>query len=347
MAPAGQSIELSGLKGDLLGEFSISELTVSDASARWMSAKDVKISWSFWALLRRDLIVNSLSASAISIDNKPIIMGSGEPLNLPFKSYALNAFNVPQLSLSEAVIDRDVVIQASGKVKHGQDGGALALDGRTLNATVEDSADINLKWSPEFLLSGDAKIIGESGGLISELLNLGSKEALTLDVKTSGQQDALTTTVDGRLGNRSFVTGEIKKFDDRAVITAQISPKIIPKFAKFNDMLGGDVNLAASIDGLNQKANFKADINTPKLEVDLEGKKTSKGFIFPELDIKANSPLSIFPDSPASVATLRMVGSGKLEDYISFTGQVAGDSIKYNDYALKTIAGPLSVKLRF
>ena len=345
MAPAGQSIELSGLKGDLLGEFSISELTVSDASARWMSAKDVKISWSFWALLRRDLIVNSLSASAISIDNKPIIMGSGEPLNLPFKSYALNAFNVPQLSLSEAVIDRDVVIQASGKVKHGQDGGALALDGRTLNATVEDSADINLKWSPEFLLSGDAKIIGESGGLISELLNLGSKEALTLDVKTSGQQDALTTTVDGRLGNRSFVTGEIKKFDDRAVITAQISPKIIPKFAKFNDMLGGDVNLAASIDGLNQKANFKADINTPKLEVDLEGKKTSKGFIFPELDIKANSPLSIFPDSPASVATLRMVGSGKLEDYISFTGQVAGDSIKYNDYALKTIAGPLSVKL--
>jgi len=222
MAPAGQSIELSGLKGDLLGDFSISEISVSDASARWMSAKDVKISWSFWALLRRDLIVNSLSASAISIDNKPIIMGSGEPLNLPFKSYALNAFNVPQLSLSEAVIDRDVVIQASGKVKHGQDGGALALDGRTLNATVEDSADINLKWSPEFLLSGDAKIIGESGGLISELLNLGSKEALTLDVKTSGQQDALTTIVDGRLGNRSFVTGEIKKFDDRAVITARL-----------------------------------------------------------------------------------------------------------------------------
>jgi autotransporter translocation and assembly factor TamB len=345
MAPAGQSIELSGLKGDLLGEFSISELTVSDANVRWMSAKDVKISWSFWALLRRDLIVNSLSASAVSIDNKPIIMGSGEPLNLPFKSYALNAFNIPQLSLSEAVIGRDVVIQASGKVKHGQDGGALALDGRTLNATVEDSADIDLTWSPEFLLSGDAKIIGESGGLISELLNLGSKEALTLDVKTSGQQDALTTTVDGRLGNRSFVTGEIKKFDDRAVITAQISPKIIPKFAKFNDMLGGAVNLAASIDGLNQKANFKADINTPKLEVDLAGKKTSKGFIFPELNIIANSPLSIFPDSPASVAALRMVGSGKLEDDISFTGQIAGDSLKYNDYALKTIAGPLSVKL--
>ena len=345
MAPAGQSIELSGLKGDLLGEFSISELAVSDANIRWMSAKDVKLSWSFWALLRRDLIINSLSASDVSFDNKPIIMGSDEPLNLPFKSYALNAFNIPQLSISEAVIGRDVVIQASGQVNHGHDGGALALDGKTLGAAVEDSADIDLKWSPEFLFSGDAKIIGESGGLISELLKLGSKEALTLDVKTSGQQNALTTTVDGRLGNQSFITGEIKKRDDRAVITAQISPKIIPKLAKFNDMLGGDVNLVASIDGLNQRANFKADINTPKLEVALGGKKTSKGFIFPELDITANSPLSIFPDSLASVATLRMVGSGKLEGEISFMGRVSGDTVKYNNYALKTITGPISVKL--
>ena len=346
MAPMGQSVDVTGLSGDLLGRFEIEAMTVSDASGTWMSARDVDVIWSPWPLLRRDVVIDTLSVSTAKIMRRPVLISSTEPTSITFKSYTLGAFNIPRLDLAKALTGKAVSLSAKGSAGHGEDGGQLRLNSQTLNASIEDSTVIDLHWSPQFLLSGDAKIVGEAGGLIAGLLNLGTQDTFYLDVKTSGTQKNLTTTLDGRLDTRSFLTGEIRKIGNAAEITANLSPNVIPKLASFNDILGGDVTLTASLNELSKETEISAVLVAPKLGVDLVAAKSAKGYVFPKLDVTARTPLSTFPDTPVSVETVRLNGSGALEGVITFSGRVQASSVKYDDYEVKTISGPLTFELR-
>ena len=346
IAPAGQSIEIKGMNGDLLGHFQIEKMTISDAQDTWMNVHDIDVKWSPWSLLRRDVVIDSLSVSSAQLSRRPIIVPSHEPLSVPFKSYSLENLSIPELDLAQSVFGREVSVAATGGARHGQKGGALKLDSHTLNSPVEDSAIIDLKWSPAFLLTGDAKIIGEAGGLIASFLNFGTQDTMHLDVITSGTQENLTTTLNGRLDERAFLTGEIRKIGRKADITANLSPKVIPKFESFDDILGGDIALNAAIDDLSENARITAQLIAPKLEADFIAAKSAKGYHFPKLEIIARAPLSSFPDTPASAETIRLSGSGALEDAISFSGNVQALSVKYKDYEISSIDGPLALKLQ-
>jgi len=345
IVPAGQSIELSTIEGDLLGRFTIAQLSISDSEKTWLDIKNLEVSWSPWSLLSRKVVIDNLSTSTVSIYHRPVLIASDEPLNVPFESYVLNALNIPSLSIAEDIIGRNVTLKARGKANHGPKGGAILLDGKTLDASVKDSAEIDLKWSPEFLLRGNAKIIGESGGLISSLLNLGTQDIIRLDIKTRGDQQNLTTTIDGRLGEPSFVTGEIRRTGDTAEVSAKLSPKIIPKLESFNDILGGDLNLFASVNELSKDAVITAKMTAPKFGAVFTAAKSKNGYIFPDLTVTARAPLSTFPDIPAAIDSIRLTGSGKWEGPLSFTGRIDGTSMKYDDYILSSIQGPLEIKL--
>ena len=345
MAPAGQSIEITGLQGDLLGRFEVDSVAISDADGAWMTARDVDMTWSPWSLLGKELVIDTLSVASTDVTRRPILVASDEPLNLPFESFTLDALSLPRVALAEAVIGRDVTLSATGRASHSREGGQLILDAATLNSDIRDSADIDLKWSPEFLLTGDAEIIGEAGGLISNLLNLGTQETLRMDVKTQGTQENLTTTISGHAGERAFVTGEIRKRGDSAEISAELSPEVLPKFESFANILGGDVTLDASLDKLSRDADIDARIRAPKLDIDVTAATSNKGYVFSNLTLLARTPLESFPDAPASVETVRLTGSGTYEDSIGFSGRVLATGVAYDDYNLKSVSGPVSLAL--
>lgn len=345
MAPAGHSIEIDGLRGDLFERFEIKSVTVLDAQGVWMSAKDIDMRWSPLSLLGKNVVIDALTVSSTHIIRKPILAAADEPLDLPFKSYSLGSLSLPSVSLSKALIGQDVTLTARGRASHSEGGGQLTLDARTLNTDIRDSADIDLTWSPQFLLAGNAKIIAEPNGLMAGLLKLGTPDTLRVDVKTSGTQNDLTTTLNGRLGELSFITGEIKKIGDSANVRAKVSPQILPKSESFDNLLGGDVSLTASIDNLGRKAEIDARITAPKLDVDVTAIRSTKGYAFPKLIVTARSPLSSFTEMPASLDTVSITGSGSYDSRIAFEGRVIASGLKYNDYAVKSISGPLSLTL--
>lgn len=349
MAPAGQSFDIDGISGDLLGRFEIENITVSDSQSVWMKAEDITLAWSPMALLRKKLIIDDLSVKSADVLQKPMITpaeNTDSPTEFPLKSLQLNALSLPRIFLAKDVAGRDITLRATGSANHNASGGSLTLDASTVSAGPQDSADIDLQWSPKFILKGDAKIVGESGGIISGLLNLGSDEAVYLDVDTSGSQADLTTMLSGRLGEREFLSGDIKKTADAASIALNISPETLPRFAGFTDILGGAVTVKAAISDLSDDATIDAWLTAPKLDIDLRAEKSERGYAFPKLTLTAQTPLGAFPDIPVAVYTVELTGAGALHDGVSFDGRLDARSIKYDSYSLDSLAGPLGFTLK-
>ncbi len=345
MAPAGQLIGITGMKGDLLGLFEIEQLTVSDGQGQWMRAQDIQLAWSPWAMLRRRLVIDTVSTEAVDVTRRPAIIATDEPLPIEFRSYELKAFNLGILNLSEQIVGRKVSITAAGGFSHSDAGGKLVLDGRTLDQAVTDRADINIKWSPEFLLTGKADIIGPAGGLIQNSLNLKSTEALEINLKSQGQIENITTSLNARLGSNVIATSEILKRSDSAEITAVISPSTLPGLEASSDYLGGEAKVEAIVQNLSKSPTVRAKITAPNLNGSLTANKTGEAFDISNIDMVIRDPLSQIDNSPATLQSVRITGAATYGEAISFTGRILANDIRYDSYEMRTISGPATLNL--
>lgn len=73
-------INVEGLKGDLFDDFSLSRVTVTDRDGVWLEARNVRVDWSYWALLTRRFHATDISADVIRLIRQPVLdPPSGEP----------------------------------------------------------------------------------------------------------------------------------------------------------------------------------------------------------------------------------------------------------------------------
>ena len=345
--PAGQSIAIDGLKGDLLGEFELETLTVMDANGAWLNIENVAMDWSPLSLLFGDLKIASLSADKVDVMNRPVLVSEEKDSEGGFAidSYVLDVFDFPLVTVSGAIAPQDVALRASGGFSHGSDGGKLNLNSQTLEAAPKDIADIDISWSPEFLLSGRADITSEPDGLLSSLSKLGAGQALSFSINTQGTLNELTTNLLGKIGSRDVISGRIFKENNSAKITANIAASEIPLLARFDNMLGGDVDVVATLDELSKDAIVNAQIRAPKLALDFDARQIKDGYRFDRLEADITSPLSMLDAPPAEIGRLRFSGAAELTETVSLKGQITASDLAYTDTKIKTISGPIDVSV--
>ncbi|MEO0608413.1 MAG: hypothetical protein AAFY82_09290, partial [Pseudomonadota bacterium] len=63
----GQSLEVTGLRGDILGRVRAEQLTVRDAQGVWLRAEQVDLNWSPLSLLSGYLNVDWLTAETLEL----------------------------------------------------------------------------------------------------------------------------------------------------------------------------------------------------------------------------------------------------------------------------------------
>lgn len=72
-------IDVEGVSGDILDDFRIRRVTVTDANGVWLEASDVHVDWSYWSLLLRRFHATDISAARIKVIRRPLVEPSTEP----------------------------------------------------------------------------------------------------------------------------------------------------------------------------------------------------------------------------------------------------------------------------
>ena len=102
MTVRGQTFELEGLKGDLLGRLSVDRLNVRDADGIWLTADDIALNWAPLAYLSQHLKIKDISAKELTFVRRPLLAPSSGGGTGP-EQITLEALEVATVSLADGV----------------------------------------------------------------------------------------------------------------------------------------------------------------------------------------------------------------------------------------------------
>ena len=347
MAPAGQSVQIDGMSGDIFGQLQIDRITVSDGTAVWLRVDNAALDWSPQALFRRSLRIKTLSAQFIQIDRKPYIETRERDSELSGligpRRYYFDAVDIGKLTVSGDVMSQETSITLGGSAYYTPKASALKLNAKTLETMARDIVKIDLNYDPENLLRGQADIYSAPNGLLSELLKIGADAPLRLIVKTQGSASELATRITGKIGEKNFLESVIMNVGDSANIEAQADIAAIPLLSKYDAALGGPLDISANIDQMTAKRQITGTLSAPNLTVGIEALKSDAAYKATRLTARIRNPLSILDDASAKIEALSFDGRMTLDETFTIQGQFGASGIKFNQYAISSLSGPVEI----
>ena len=87
-------LNVYGVKGDLLDDFTIDRLTVTDSKGVWLDARNIRVDWSYWPLLSRRFHASDISADVIQLVRQPVLEpdthqpSSPQPISIKIDKFA-------------------------------------------------------------------------------------------------------------------------------------------------------------------------------------------------------------------------------------------------------------------
>ena len=189
MQPAGQSFDLSGLRGDLMDRFTIDRVTVSDAAGDWLVAENVEVHWAPMRLLGGALRVEQVVANRVDMLRRPDVQSSdsegGAGGGLPIDDIALETFLIVELSLAEPVIGRPTDFAVEASLGLTEIAGEIEAQLRPRDPG-DDALVADLRWGQGQPLVGELQASGPAGGVFASLLRLDADQAFAADLNASG-----------------------------------------------------------------------------------------------------------------------------------------------------------------
>ncbi len=182
----GQSINVEGLRGDLLGRFSIDRLTVEDDTGVWLSIGDVDLAWAPMGLFSSELRFKTLNVNEIDVRRRPDLLPSTRETQSSFvDQYELGKIKIDRVILANGVAGPAQAYTLSGTLEATNAAGQVALNLQPIIA-VGDTLDVDLRWGETVPLEGDLMLYGAPSGLFATLLDLPQGRPLTATLEAAG-----------------------------------------------------------------------------------------------------------------------------------------------------------------
>lgn len=329
---AGQTVQIDGLEGSVLGAFEIDRVALSGRDGEWLVARKITVDWTPRALLSERLDVDALRVGKLDILQRPILVPSGSNDPSPISVFDIDGLDLPDVTITEAVLGRAVSLSAQGRVDHGPDGGSTVL---TARSDRNDTLEADLTWSPLLVLDGDASVKGAPGGLIATLLRLDPEQSFSADVSTQGSVTDIMANVDGAM----FADLAIERGQYGVSIVGQLDANRLPILASVAPFLGGTADIEARLP-LDQGATARIDLRAPNLTVDATGGRSDGVITMDRVQLRTTRPLQSLGDGTISVETLVADGSVTIGESYRFDGTFAATDLAYEEYRVDQLSGP-------
>jgi translocation and assembly module TamB len=331
----GQTVEIDGLNGSVLGRFGVDRITLKGRDGPWLIAQDVSVEWGPRALLSKTLNVDRVRVGDLDILQRPILVpgeSGGDPAVTRFD---IKGIDLPDVNISDSLFGQMINLSASGNLLHGPDGGAAVLSARSDQG---DIVETDLRWSHLLVLSGEADIDGAPGGLIAGLLRLNPEQRVTADVSTRDQQTRVLAKIDGI----EFTVLIIERGQSSASVTGTIETTRLPPLERIAPYLGGTTDIDAVLP-LDQGAAASLTLRSPRITLEATGERRDGTIVLDRVTLNATDPLKPLELDGITIGRIIAEGRGVIGELYEFEGTVEGTNLHYQTYKVDRLAGPITL----
>jgi len=333
-------IHVEGIHGNVLADFSIDRLTLSDEAGVWLVAEGLRGDWDSLSLIRKPLWIETVSARRVEVLRSPQMQSS---------TGARGDFGLPELDLDQASID---ALALSGDVPGGPAVFSVRADTHLRGGGIEslsfhawrvdgpgDEILVQANSSLEGAVQGQIEVLGAPDGPIASLLRL---EGRSLDLRAQldggprqGRGDFTLTAdleplADGRLlwNSREWDVDSRVRLDRWTLAGAQLGEVL------------GEMAVRANGSVVDRQIEV-ARISGSGVDLDIHPDGDRRWRLDLSLD---NAPVrALLGDRPgfdAAQAHGRLV----LDPALEFVGEISIDGLTDELVSLARIEGPVRVQ---
>ena len=346
------TLQLSGLSGDVLGDFKVERLAVVDEQGVWLEGRDVAMRWRSYSLLRRRLWADSVTARVVHVYRRPILKEDEKkpkkdlPVSIRIDDarFRLVTDEAATVRKGDYSVRAQTRVARSGPIWAQVDALSLLRRGDGLTATVR-------MRDKQFLVAADA--IEAAGGALAGALGLPANEVFVMRVRADGRREAANLSVQTRSGGIAPVVAD-GRWDEqgghlRAGLDLTASSHTRPYVARIGDRVGlsADINPPAQgVEGGLYALN--AAVSAANLQATAIGRVNVQERSAPEglrITATTGSLTQLVGTEAAALTEIDGVLTGTLEN-LRFEGQGAVSQVGVPDFRLANVSGPIRVVRR-
>ncbi len=349
-APAGQSIEITGLSGDLLGRFTMASLSVSDQKGVWLQAENIEARWTPLALVSRHARLDLLSADTIRVLRRPQLDTQASDTDsggaMPVRRITLGSFSIAAIELAEGVAGPEARLSLEASLRHRPDGGELSARLQP-ESEAGDRLNADLFWGGPAPLSGALELEGPAGGLFATLARLDPGQALQISVDGAGAADDWSANTDIRIAGETALELTAAGAGEDARIEGRASLAPHPLTRDLVSRLGSSIGLTAEIaPGASGAPRLTARMNAETL--DLRAAAPAGNGMPERIEVSARSeqPMRLIGSDAAGMDWLSLDGALLIAgEAFEYDGDLTLAGLNYGDTTLRRLAGPVTASL--
>lgn len=256
----GHIVSISGFKGALSSEATLTELTVADTEGVWLTLRDVVLDWNRAALLSGAVDVNALKAAEVIVSRAPVAEASATdalpsaeatPFSLPDLpvSIDIGEMSVARFELGDSFLGTPLIATLSGSADLGGGEGQFDLK---VNRLEGPSGAFSLAGgfiNETRVLDANFSFQEAAGGLVSGLIGLPNNPSIDLTVKGTAPIENFVADIALATDGADRLSGQLQVIQADAGLgfDLDISGDVSPLFApEYSDFLGPDVALKAT-----------------------------------------------------------------------------------------------------
>lgn len=347
LSVSGQSIELEGLTGDLLGRLTVDRLEVSDAEGIWLSADELTVSWSPWSFLGGHLNIDEVTSQRLSILRHPELVTSetddGASGGLPFDTLTLERLTLIEIELADGVAGQAAFYSAEGSLRQAGDEGRL---GAVISAmrSEGDRLDVDLSWGADDVpLTGTADLSAPAGGMLAALLRLGPDQSMTVDLNAEGTFSDWTAQAQVDIDGQAALVMRARRSDGSETLDAEIDLSPHPLTQALAERIGAALTVTAS---RSESGPLQADLETPALQVSVRGEDTARLPGIASIDASTTSAELLIGRDDIRLDELRLTGilDRTGPGGATFDGEIFAGALAYADWSAASLAGPVTFR---
>ncbi len=344
------NLHVEGLTGDVLSDFSVARLTITDQQGVWLEGRQAHVVWDYRQLVHRFFSARLISVDDLKVYRRPLLTPIQPGRHLPV-SIDIGQLSTKLESLPQASIERGL-FAVTGHVQFLRMGGGSGhIDARSLlHAGDGVTTDFSYGQRKPMLIVADA--VEANGGAMAGALGLPSKKPFSLKVRIGGLTGAGQIDVLARSGDTTPLeaTGGWDKSglhgQGRLDLTASTWTQ--PQIKRFGPQLSFTASGAASTGKSAQAGLYAVHLQAHGENLDLTASgpvkiadRSTSGLA---VDIKVGDMSRIETAVPLGSSQFHGKLTGKLDDF-RLAGNVEGERLSLWGYTLGQAQGTGELRL--
>lgn len=334
MTIRGQTVEVDGLKGDVLGRMTMDRLTVRDASGIWLDGSDTELEWSPLSALFGHLKIKQVVFDELTISRRPELTPAATQTQNStsfFKRYEIAALEVSELAVAEGVAGPLQSYTLRAQLDARQRRGALSLIVLPLD-NQRDEVLADLEWGGAVPLQGRVTLSGEPSGLVATVLQVADGQSVSAELDASGSLDRWQLTANGAVGDISVLDLEGGMRDQVRSLSGRIALDAFGALQPLQRRLGDEIVFESEIDELGR---LSVQAEADNANVDLAG-TLADGPLIEDLRVNISdlNMLELTGQSELELSALSATGILDLApDARRFDGRLSSPRVRFGPYS--------------